>query len=53
MCGEIIEVNDEILDNPENVSSDIEAGWLVKVTIENHDYELMDHDAYERYVESL
>lgn len=53
VCGEIVDVNEEILDNPENISSNIEASWLVKVMIENHDYELMDHDAYERYVESL
>lgn len=53
VCGEIADVNDEILDNPENISSNIEERWLVKVLIENNDYELMDQDEYERYVESL
>jgi len=54
VSGEIIGVNDNLPDTPELLNSDpYEAGWLVKVQLENPDEldELMDSAAYSAYCE--
>ena len=55
IAGEIIEVNENLIDNPELVNSDpYEAGWLFKLNPENPDdvYNLMTADGYADQVEA-
>jgi len=52
--GEIIEVNEELLDSPELVNRDpYGEGWFVKFVVEDlHELDdLMDAEAYARYAE--
>ena len=51
--GEIIEVNEDLLDTPEAVNEDPYASWLVKITMSDAaDLEdLMDAEAYTAYCE--
>lgn len=51
--GEIIEVNEELSDNPENISEDIDGSWLVKVKVDKNSCNLMDELAYEEYIKKL
>lgn len=50
--GEVLAVNEEILDAPENINADPYANWLLEVRAENLD-ELMDADAYAVFLEQL
>jgi glycine cleavage system H protein len=50
--GKITAVNEALADNPEVLNSDpYDAGWLVKMTLDNPSEldDLMDADAYEAY----
>jgi len=54
--GEIVDVNQAVVDNPELINqSPQDEGWLVKLRPHDKEewYELMDHDAYKNYLESL
>ncbi|MDW7738982.1 MAG: glycine cleavage system protein GcvH [Bacillota bacterium] len=51
--GTVVEVNEELLDQPELINSDpYGAGWVYKVEIkdENQYASLMDKETYEKYV---
>jgi glycine cleavage system H protein len=51
--GEIIEVNEDLLDTPEAVNEDPYASWLVKITMSDAAEldDLMDAEAYAAYCE--
>ena len=53
ISGEIVAVNDDVVDNPELVKEDIDTGWLakIKVTDNNELSSLMDHDQYKKFIE--
>jgi len=54
ISGEIIAVNDELMDQPEVVNEDPYGGaWMIKITIANEEEldDLMDADAYRSYLE--
>lgn len=51
--GEIIEVNEDLSDNPENISEGIDGSWLVKVKVKENSCNLMDEAAYEEYIKKL
>lgn len=55
VTGEVVAVNDDLPDNPEQIKESIEAGWIAKVKLsdENELEELMDRSSYEAYVEGL
>jgi glycine cleavage system H protein len=49
--GEVVEINDAIVDSPEKINSDSYGdGWLVKIKYTNKSPELMDSDSYETYL---
>lgn len=50
--GEVLRVNEDIIDNPENINTDSYASWLLEISTDNAE-DLMDADAYAAYVESL
>ncbi len=54
--GEVVEVNQAAIDNPELVNNDpFEAGWLVKMSSSNSDKEmgnLLTAEEYEAFLES-
>ncbi|MEE9261114.1 MAG: glycine cleavage system protein GcvH [Dehalococcoidia bacterium] len=54
--GEVVEVNQAAVDNPELVNNDpFEAGWLVKMSSSNSDKEmgnLLTSEEYETFLES-
>ncbi len=55
VAGEIIEVNDAVVDDPELLNEDPHGeGWLVKIRFSSADdlKNLMNADAYEEYVRS-
>lgn len=49
ICGEVVEVNEELEDAPENVNEDAYAAWMVKIKIADMAQveKLMDAAAYE------
>jgi glycine cleavage system H protein len=54
VAGTVVEVNDDLLENPELVNTDpYGEAWMVQLEIANPDEleGLMDSDAYERYCE--
>ena len=55
VTGEIVEVNEALQDNLDELKEDIDTGWIVKVKMSNDNEasELMDKDAYDKFVESL
>ncbi|NXK23724.1 GCSH protein, partial [Arenaria interpres] len=56
LSGEVTEVNAALADNPGLVNkSCYQDGWLIKMTVENPTEldELMNEDAYERYIKSI
>ena len=54
ISGEIIEVNDSLVDAPEKLNQDCyENGWLVKIESTGDDSELADLLDYEDYKEEL
>ncbi|XP_061863716.1 glycine cleavage system H protein, mitochondrial [Colius striatus] len=56
LSGEVTEINAALADNPGLVNkSCYQDGWLIKMTVENPAEldELMNEDAYEKYVKSI
>ncbi|KQK77564.1 glycine cleavage system H protein [Amazona aestiva] len=56
LSGEVTAVNDALADNPGLVNkSCYQDGWLIKMTVENPAEldELMNEDAYEKYIKSI
>lgn len=52
--GEIIAINEELLDNPALINEDpFEGGWLIKIKLTNKDEltDLMDDQAYLEFIE--
>jgi glycine cleavage system H protein len=50
--GEVVEINQALLDAPETVNSDpYGGGWLVKIKLDGDAAGLLDPAAYERHVE--
>ena len=52
-AGTIAEINEELLDEPQQINSDPYGAWLVKVEGITGFAELMDADAYEAYIETV
>ncbi|XP_053127430.1 glycine cleavage system H protein, mitochondrial [Hemicordylus capensis] len=56
LTGEVTEVNTALADNPGLVNkSCYQDGWLIKMTVDNPSEfdELMNEDAYEKYIKSI
>lgn len=54
ISGKIVEVNSELIDDPEKLNDDCyENGWLVKVESEAKEDEFSDLMSYENYKEEL
>ncbi|NXY67108.1 GCSH protein, partial [Glareola pratincola] len=56
LSGEVTEINAALADNPGLVNkSCYQDGWLIKMTVDNPAEldELMNEDAYEKYVKSI
>ncbi|NWY54685.1 GCSH protein, partial [Chionis minor] len=56
LSGEVTEINAALADNPGLINkSCYQDGWLIKMTVENLSEldELMNEDAYEKYVKSI
>ena len=53
LSGEIVAVNNDVVDQPELLNEDPYENWLVEIEIENPDEinELMDVEAYKKHVE--
>ena len=52
-AGEVIEINEALLDTPETVNSDpYEHGWLVKIKLDGKPTGLLDPAAYKTHVEA-
>ena len=56
VSGEVVEVNEELEDAPEKINEDPYGTWIAKIKPENLEEELkelMDAEAYAKYLESL
>lgn len=56
ISGKIIDVNEELLDNPELINdSPYDRGWIVKIEMKNEEelYSLMDPEDYRKYIEEI
>lgn len=51
VTGTVVEVNEEVLDNPALVNEDCYATWLIKVENVTESEELLDHLAYQEECE--
>lgn len=51
--GEIVEINEELLDVPEKLNESPEETWIVKASFEELNEELMNAEEYQAYLESL
>lgn len=50
--GKILEVNEEIIDEPQKINEDpYDSGWLLKVATNEDDSELLSAAEYEKYVQ--
>ncbi len=55
VSGEVVEVNESLVDEPEQLNSDPHgAGWLIKVQVEDHNElaQLMTAEEYKAYAEA-
>ena len=47
LTGEVVEINDAVVDDPSQVNADAFGAWLVKIQVDPADVDaLMDRDAY-------
>ncbi len=55
VSGEIVAVNDRLSDEPEAIKISYEEGWIAKIKMSSSDEleELMDKDAYDKYISEL
>ncbi len=51
--GEIVEINEELLDAPEKLNESPEETWIVKASYVELNEELMSSEDYSAYLESL
>lgn len=51
--GKVIEVNEELDDDPENINEDALGTWIAKFEINSPISDVMDSDEYEEYVKTL
>lgn len=53
VAGEILEVNDNLPDDPELIKKSFDEGWIAKIKIDDPSAlaDLMDKDAYDKYLE--
>ncbi len=51
--GEIVEINEELLDAPEKLNENPEETWIVKASYVELNEELMSSEDYSAYLESL
>lgn len=53
VTGEVIEVNEELLDSPELINKDAYSNWIIKVKVSDPSEldGLMDAEAYEKFTE--
>ena len=53
VAGEVIEINEALLDSPELVNADpYAAGWMVKISFDGSSEDLLDAAAYTTHVEN-
>lgn len=55
VSGEVVEVNEELVDNPKLINNAPLDAWIIKVTISDPAEleKLMDQEAYDKYCSSL
>jgi len=55
ITGKVVEVNQEVLDNPELINEDAYANWLMKIEVvdENELDSLLDAVAYQEYLNGI
>ena len=56
VSGKVIEVNEDLMDEPENINEDALSAWLFKVKPSNWDAEkanLLDEAAYKAFIDTL
>jgi len=53
VAGTVLEINEALLDNPENLNEDPYGSWLFKITLDNPSEvdSLMDAETYDRFCE--
>ncbi len=51
--GEILEINEELLKDPEKMKEDVDNDWLVKVKVEKYSNAYMNEAEYKDYIKSL
>ena len=53
ISGEVVEVNEEVADHPENISLKSEEAWLFRVKAEEEPDDVMTEEEYLEYVKGL
>lgn len=51
--GVVVEVNEKLLDEPEEINENPHQSWLIKVEVENKQNDLMDWEDYDAYKGTL
>lgn len=54
VAGEIVEVNDNLPDDPELIKKSFDEGWIAKIKLDDSSQlaDLMDKDAYDKFLET-
>ena len=50
IAGEILEVNEDLINTPDKISDDLFKSWLVKIKVSSVSNELLSQDEYLNYV---
>lgn len=55
VTGQVVDINEHLIDNPRLVNDDPMANWIIKVHIDDLSQldELMDEEAYKAYIATL
>ena len=51
--GEVIAVNEELLDHPASIGDTVATGWLLEFSLSDEVGNLMNADDYQKYVDTL
>ena len=49
VTGKVLEVNEELLDNPESINEAAESTWFVKIEVDAQSDEAMNKESYEEF----
>lgn len=53
VSGEVVEINEELLDNPEKINEDAFGSWMIKIKDAEGKESLLSEDEYKKFLETI